>query len=324
MVLVPAPCTAYKRTREKRENWRNLLMRRIALWVLAVAVVLPLSARGQTAEERKATINYLRGLQQKGGGFIAAPLGVSGRQELPSLRATSAGLRAIGYWGGEVSDREGASKFVAALFDKKTGGFVPSTAPGVKPDVFNTAVGLMAVVELKMPLKEYEEPAVQFLGEHAKNFEEIRIAVAGLESVGKPSPKAREWLALLDKMKNPDGTWGKGDGAARDTGGTAVAVLRMGGKLSDRENVLKVMRAGQRKDGGFGQAGSETSDLETTYRVMRAFMMMKEKPTDPAKVRAFIASCRAKDGGYGVAPGQPSNVGGTYFAGIILKWMDEK
>ena len=243
---------------------------------------------------------------------------------MTTLRATSAGIRAIGYWGGEVPDPDAARKFVGALFDKKTGGFRSSAAADARADVYNTAIGLMAVVELKMPLDEIEKPAIAYLGEHAKNFEEIRIAVAGLEAVGKLPPQSKDWLTQLEKMKNADGSWGKGDGAARDTGGTAVAILRLGGNLGAREAVLKAMRAGQRKDGGFGQPSSETSDLETTYRVMRCFMMMKEEPAEPAKVRAFIASCRAADGGYGVAPKQPSNVGGTYFAGIVLKWMDAK
>jgi hypothetical protein len=56
---------------------------------------------------------------------------------------------------------------------------------------------------------------------------------------------------------------------------------------------------------------------------MRTFMMLKEKP-DEAKLRAFIAKCRNADGGYGVAPGQSSTVSGTYFAGIVLHWLDQK
>lgn len=297
---------------------------RPALCILGVSLLLPALASAQTAEEKKATIAYLRGLQQKDGGFVATPAGASDAKQISTLRATSAGIRALGYWGGEVPDKDAARKFVSQLVDKKTGGFLSSPGAAAKPDVYNTAVGLMAVVELKLPLDDIEKPAIQFLGEHAKNFEEIRIAVAGLEAVGKLPPQGKDWLAQLEKMQNPDGTWGKGAGAARDTGGTAVASLRLGGKLGERDNILKTMRSGQRADGGFGQASSETSDLETTYRVMRCFMMLKEKPTDPAKVRAFIASCRAKDGGYGVAPGQPSNVGGTYFAGIVLKWLEEK
>jgi hypothetical protein len=100
-----------------------------------------------------------------------------------------------------------------------------------------------------------------------------------------------------------------------------VAVLRLGSKI-DRDAVLKAVNAGQHADGGFGKDDA-ASDLETSYRVMRLYWMLKEKP-DEAKLRGFVAKCRNADSGYGVAPGQPSGIGGTYFAGIILHWLDEK
>src|SRR5262249_34299237 len=168
-----------------------------------------------------------------------------------------------------------------------------------------TAVGLMAVTELKLPAERYSQPAVKYLLDNAKSFEEIRIAAAGLEAVEKRPPQINAWLGQVAKMRNPDGTYGKGDGLARDTGSAVVVVLRLGGKVEEPENVLKTLKAGQRADGGFGKADASGSDLETTYRVMRAFHMLKEKPADVAKLQAFIAKCRNSDGGYGVAPGQP-------------------
>jgi hypothetical protein len=89
------------------------------------------------------------------------------------------------------------------------------------------------------------------------------------------------------------------------------------------ENVIRTMKAGQRPDGGFGQADAKSSDLETSYRVMRAFHMLKATP-DAAKLRDFVGKCRNADGGYGVSPGQKSNVGATYFASIILHWLEQK
>jgi hypothetical protein len=126
------------------------------------------------------------------------------------------------------------------------------------------------------------------------------------------------------KLRNADGTFGKGDGQARDTGSAAVVLLRLAGKVDHADQVLKTIKAGQRADGGFGKADAAGSDLETSYRVMRAFWMLKEKPAEVEKLRAFVAKCRNDDGGYGVAPGQPSTASGTYFASIILHWLGEK
>jgi hypothetical protein len=101
--------------------------------------------------------------------------------------------------------------------------------------------------------------------------------------------------------------------------------LRAGEKLPDdqRKAVVAALQAGQREDGGFGKPGDKGSDGETTYRVMRAFHLLKEKPKDVAKVREFFARCRNADGGYGVAPKQPSTVSGTYYAAVVSKWLAE-
>src|SRR6185369_5650855 len=101
-----------------------------------------------------------------------------------SLRATSSALRALKYLGGEVADRDSCAKFVTACFDKTTGGFRDRPGDG-KPDVATTAIGLMAVVELKMRVDDYAGPVTDFLAKNAKTFEEVRIAAAGLESLGK-------------------------------------------------------------------------------------------------------------------------------------------
>jgi hypothetical protein len=268
----------------------------------------------------KATIAFVQKLQTPSGGFLPGPV-VKGSK--PTLRATSAAIRALKYLGGEVPRKESAAKFVAGCFDKDSGGF--ADLPGGKPDVFSSAVALMAVVELKMPLENFQDPAVKYLAEHSKSFEDIRIAVAGLEAVKQDSARAKAWLEQVEKMRNPDGTYGKDLGQARDTGGAVVAVLRLKGKVTEPKAVLKVLKEGQRLNGGYGKADSDlASDLETTYRVMRAFVMLKARPDDVEGIRSFVAKCRNEDGGYAVIPGDPSTVGGTYFAAIIRHWLEKK
>jgi hypothetical protein len=291
-------------------------MRQRFLAVLLLGMV-SLPARAQTGEQRQQTVAYLHSLQKRGHAFVS-----QAGDTQPGLRATTAGARALKYFGGEVLDHDAAAKFVLGCFDRETGGF--TNQPGVgTPDVATTAVGLMAVAELKMPVRRYAGPVKEFLGKHAKNFEEVRMAAAGLEVAGSLPGQADGWKKLLAEMRNPDGTYGKGAALVRDTGGAVAAQLRLGEKVKDPAPVLKALKAGQRPDGGFGKAGAKGSDLDTSYRVTRSFVMLGDRP-DAARLRKFIASCRNRDGGYGVTPGERSSVSGTYYAGIILHWLAEK
>jgi prenyltransferase beta subunit len=284
---------------------------------LTLLCFLPVALVAQTAEENKATIAYLQSLQTADGGFRA-----DARATGASLRGTSASLRALRYFGGEAKDMETCKKFVLSCHDKKTGGFADQ--PAGKPNVILTAVGLMALIELKIPTAPYEKSAIAFMAEKAKQFEEVRMAAAGLEAIGKQSEKNKEWLARLARMRNADGTFGKGKALARDTGGVVAAVLRLGGKVKDRDAIVKALDDNQRKDGGFGRDDSDGSDLETSYRVTRTYVMLKARPARSDDLRAFVAKCRNRDGGYGVSPGAPSSAGGTYFASIILHWLASK
>jgi prenyltransferase beta subunit len=290
-------------------------MTRFCLAVLGGLVCLA-GARGQTAaiQANISTINYVQSLQAREGGFLPA-------KDSPkaTLRATSAGVRAIKYLGGKVPHQAAHAKFVKSCYDPASGGF--GDTPGGKPDVFSTAVGIMAVAALDMPVNDYRKGVLEYLGKNVKGFDDIRIAVAGFEAINATSSHQDEWLELVIRKRNPDGDWGKGPATARDTGSAVVAVLRMKGPVVKRENVLQVLKGGQMRDGGWAKAGAAGSDLETTYRVMRAFMMFKERPSDVEGVRSFIAKCRNSDHGYGVAPNEPSSVGAVYYAAIITHWL---
>lgn len=288
--------------------------------VVAVGIVLLVAAvRGQPGAPQRETITYLRQLQNADGGFRIGQSGSPETKGVSTLRATTSALRALRYCGGEPRDPKAAAAFVRSCFDKDSGGF--ADRPGGQPDVIVSAVGLMAVVELKMPREPYREATVRYLGQQAKTFEQIRMAAAGLESIGERSPQADAWIKQIEGMQNADGVFGKGDGTARATGGAVVALLRLGGAAGRKETVVKALKAGQRADGGFGQEGSPGSDLESTYRTVRAFVMLKEKPADVPACLAFVAKCRNADGGYAVAPGKPSTASGTYFASILRHWL---
>jgi hypothetical protein len=304
-------------------------------WICGAMVLFVLAPAGwgqppekiEAVAQRLAALQackYLRSLQQTDGSFLpAAPDPKLDRQANGSLRATSAAIRALKYLGGEVPDRDAAAQFVKRCFDEPSGAF--SDAPSGKPDVALSAIGIMAVVELKLPRDPYVRRAVTYLAEKAKGFEDVRIAVAGMEAANEFPDIVKAWHEEVLKAGNGDGTWGKDD-KARATGSAVALLLRSGGKLgeADRHKALEAMRSGQNADGGFGKGGDAPSELETSYRIMRAFHLMKEKPKDAARLREFIGKCHNTDGGYAVAPGQPSTVSSTYYAAIIQHWLDEK
>jgi hypothetical protein len=294
-------------------------MKRFAI-ILVCLVAVPL-LHAQDAGV-KQSITYVQKLQTDLGGFLANEPKAKGIKVEPTLRATSAAVRALTYLGGDVPKKDACIKFVERCWNAESGGF--SDEPKGKPDVFSTAVGLMAVVELKMPTEKYAKGAVKYLSNNAKSFEDIRIAAAGLETLKTRSPKNALWSAAVLIMETKDGVYGQGSGQARDTASAVVTLLRLEEFKTQNDRALKVLKTGQRKDGGWGKADSDTgSDLESTYRVMRCFIMLKARPDSVDGVRAFLAKCRNEDGGYGIAPGQPSSVGGTYFAAIITHWLKQ-
>lgn len=283
--------------------------------ILLFSLVSVVSAQD---EGKKKTIAYVQKLQTSTGGFVSM-MGPNIRVQ-PTLRATSSAVRALHYLGGEIPDKAACIKFVESCHHAESGGFADT--PNGKPDVFTTAVGIMAVTELGMSTDKYGKGAVGNLDRHAATFDEIRIAVAGLERIKTIASNKEGWLRETAKGMKRNGTFGDGAGVARETASRVVTLLRLGEKATLPDIVIKTLDEGQRKDGGWGKAeDAAVSDLETTYRVMRCYMMLKAHPRNADAVHAFVAKCRNDDGGYGLVPGQPSSVNSTYFAAIVTHWL---
>lgn len=179
-------------------------------------------------------------------------------------------------------------------------------------------MGLMAMVELKQPLEERLGRTADYFAANAKTLPDTYIAAAALDAAGRKPADPAPWIAGWEAVRNPDGSYGKG---APDTASAVILTLRVGGTVKEPATAARALKAAQRPDGGFSLTGGE-SDLPTVYRMMRALIMLKEKP-DVDRLSAFIARCRNADGGYGPTPGQPSTASATYNAAIVMKWIDE-
>jgi len=283
----------------------------LAVAVAGLLLASP-AALAQTPAELSRTAAYLAAFQNPDGGF-APRVG-----QASTLGATSSAVRTLGFVGGSIRDVPGCIAYVKSCFDSKSGGF--ASTPGGKVDVGTTAIGLMAVAALKLDPAPYAEGVIGYLSKNANEFEQVRIAVAGLEAIKTTSPDFARWTEVVNAGRNPDGTYGKGAGLPRATGSAAAALLRMGVKLEDGQKaaIATALRAGQKADGGWSD-GDGPSDLGTSYRIMRAFFMMKEKP-DLARLRGYLARHRQSDGGYGPNPGAAADPGATYSCSIMGYW----
>ena len=291
-----------------RRGWAIMLCGWAALGSFGMA-----AARGQAPAELEATARFAANFQNPDGGFAPKVGGAS------TLGATSSAVRILGYTAGSIRDVPGAIRYVRSCWDEGTGGFAPE--PGGKPTIDSTVSGLNAVAALKLDAAPYAAKATAFFNGAAKTYEEVRLAAAGFEAIGATSPEFPRWAdEVINKGRNADGTYGDGPGKARATGGSAAALLRMGMTIEPgpREAIIAAIRAGQRPDGGWGDAEGP-SDLGSTYRVMRACFMLKAKP-DLSRVRAYVDRHRQADGGYGSKPGAAADIGGTYFGSIINYW----
>ena len=286
------------------------------LWTTILAAAV-LSAGDVTVHDRPA-IAFLRTMQTPLGGFI----NVSSPKERPlqpSLRLTRTALRSFRLLGGQPANREAVIHYLEACYDRPSGAF--ADYPGAEPDAISTAVGLMICGELKLAVTPYRERGLKFINDKTEGFEQIRMVASALEELNCTVPQVKRWLKEIDDARNADGSYGSGPGKARLTALYVMAQYRLGGKPPSKQAVLKILRDGQRDDGGFGGDKPGGSDLEACYRIVRVITYLDAQPQHPEKLQAFIAKCRNADGGYGERPATPSTLHGTYYATIVRHWL---
>ena len=291
------------------------MKQRTGLILAFASLLVSAEARAQKLDLElvEQSVRYINDLQNNDGGF-----GTSASDRASDLGATTTALRALKYLHPEARprNRESPKEFVLKCYHPETGSF--SLKPGQEHDVRSTAMGLMAMAELKMPVANYAKAIDQYFATRANSLPDIYIATAALHSAELPASKAAEWIASYEATRGEGGRYGN---AVVETAGAVNTILRLGGSLQNRAATAAYIRASQLEDGGFAKPGSG-SDLATTYRMMRALWMLKERP-NLERCRGFLARCRNDDGGYGVEPGKPSSVSATYYAAIVLHWLEE-
>jgi hypothetical protein len=283
---------------------------------ISLAFLLLVPTQSTQAIEQMETLDYIFKLQDKEtGAFKVTPGGK------PSLRACNGAVKGLKYLGFKkaIPNVEKVKTFVLSCYDPKTGAFAE---PGGKPDVAITSIGVMVACELGIPKEKFAK-SMEYLKENAKTFDEVRIAAAGVEAWGLMDCPfdLRPWLVIAQRHEAPKQS-DIPNGHGREIGSAAALYLRLGKPFSAGNPTRETLPGTQWPDGGWGKTDVKKSDLESTYRVMRALMLLEAKPKDPTKLKEFLASCRNKDGGYGVTPGEKSSMSGVYYYAAISHWLD--
>ncbi len=298
-------------------------MRHLACVVLILACTAVLA---QTDHEKDRTLAFINSLRDAKTGAYA----VQAKPDTPlqpSVRACNGALRAKKYLGQPITDTKAMQQFVLGQYDAKTGTF---SEPGEATNPIITSIGLMAALELDSP-REPLAKVFDSLQTTAKSFEELRLVAAAIEAWGpKECPyKPEEYLKALAPFRleylNAEQAQAKPTESARMVASVTASVLRVSSELTEKEAtwVPGCLLAGQRADGGWGQAGVVESDLDTTYRVMRSLSLLKLAPKEPARLRDFVQSCRKSNGGYGTTAKADPSLSGVYYAVMVEKWLKE-
>lgn len=283
----------------------------IGVWVVGVVgLSFGSSIHAQTTAELAETAAMVASLQNPDGGFAPAP------GEPSDLRATSQAVRTLHYVAGAVPDVLACIKYIKSC-QTDSGGF--ANTPGGEPDSKVTSMGLIAAAELKALDKSMIDGALVYFHDHAKEIEEVRLAIAAVDAAGAKSPDMTRWIDQIQSIREADGGFGEGPGQAFRAGTVGATVLRGGGALEDPEATVEVIKAGQQADGGWTE-GEGPSSLPGCYRVFRALYMLKAKP-DLEALRGFIARCRTDNGLYAHAPGGEADQRATYYATIMIRWI---
>jgi hypothetical protein len=303
-------------------------MRREFPLLVATLLFFALDATAQTKEETVATLKWIDSLRDPATGAWAVNPAKTGEKLKPSLRACNGAVKAIRHLGAEPTDLEKVKKFVLSCYDEKTGAF---SEPGGKPDASITSVGVITAIEVGIERMKIEK-AMEYIKTECKNFEDVRLAAAAVEAWGLKefgeTPEA--WRDLIDTQettKSLQSAMQNQKGDARLLGGMVVLRLRLHGTGNVRPDAIKpllaLFKSEQRHDGGWGKHDLKSSDLETTYRVMRCYKMLEAQPVDAKKLTEFIVACRKPDGSYSVEPKADATMSGAYYAVTIQKWLAE-
>jgi prenyltransferase beta subunit/ankyrin repeat protein len=265
----------------------------------------------EALEIYKRTVSFLRGLKNDDGGYSDQ---ISNSNS--SLLSTLSAIKALRLLDAAPDDPYATLDYVNRCFDEASSGF--SDRPGGEPTALSTAVALIALCDIGAwkTFKKRTEPSMRFMTETSRSPLDHFITIAAYDEGKIPAPAPASAVAFFRNQRQEDGTFGL---SASVNAMACGALLRAGETLKDTELLVERLLGAQRTDGGFSDDDS-SSDLMTTYFIMRTLNLLNTSP-DIDKLKDFITPMQVEGGGYRMNHGVTAAVGPTYQAISILRYM---
>jgi prenyltransferase beta subunit/predicted ester cyclase len=233
-----------------------------------------------------------------------------------AVRSINSVIQTFGKLGLPNPEKGKNAAFVDRCLDGASGGF--SQTPGSEADPFATASALIVLHRLEDAdrFARYQARAVQFMNERSSTQYDHFMTIAAYDECGIQGSTPDNAVAYFD-AKGDVGSYGQG---IQEIAISVASLLRAGRQVKDPESIVATLLAGQCADGGFG-GDADTSDLFTTYCVMRALVLLGAGPR-VRKLNGYLTSLQ-KDKGFAATLKDPTSAGATYMALSVLDWIGD-
>lgn len=219
-------------------------------------LLLPLSAKNLPDAVLAAVSSHYAA-----GGYKHSPA-----DKEPTISATLMGLRTFRYLGVERENVARQREFLLGRFDEKKAAFVETGK--TEPDALANAFALMLMGELRMPEDVHAVSARDYVVAEAKSFDEIYLAMAGLQAMGMHKEIPASWVkTMMDTALDEKST-------AYDKARAVVTCMRTGFNLPDYAMFLAPLQSALADVMADATFHENPEKLQQAYTLARALVML--------------------------------------------------
>lgn len=288
--------------------------------------LLSLGELQSSPDEPTLTENWLRSVQESGGGFANTP------SESAKVSYTWDAILAFESLGVTLPRPNDVAFFI--LSNQISSGGWLEYALDTETGLHSTHFAVKSLNSLSHSFDqnlvlEYLEGEIQGaidggFGNQPGMDSNIRItfdAVTALNWIGRSPNNRTAAVEFLLSSQNQDGGFGVGGSSVESTYRAVAALQRLGVNVPNATMTSTYIREGQNLDGGFGFTTGRPSTGAYTYRAIMALDLLASQPVDENRVITYLQNLQNSDGGFANLVGDDTSaIGSTY---RCLRALDE-